>query len=730
MGEKKLSSIEGQIERVTYSDEETGYCVLQIRMHGRRDFTVLVGNIFNPLPGETIAADGEWTNHPQYGAQFKAVSYRCSTPATILGIEKYLGSGLIKGIGPVMAKRIVKKFKEATLEVIENNTQRLTEVSGIGDKRVAMIAAAWSEQKEIRAVMIFLQSYGVSPAYAGRIFKEYGSLSIKLVKENPYRLAMDISGIGFVTADKIAGQLGFPADSELRAEAGIIYVLHELADDGHVCFPCEALMQKCRQMLGIDLTVLTKIVASMAEHGVIIIEDLNGLDYSFGEDKKAIYLAGYCTAERQIAARLKNVLAAPCAARKVNTEKAIQWAQEKFVFKFAERQIDAIKKAAECKILVITGGPGTGKTTIINAVLKIYGALKTKVMLAAPTGRAAKRMSEATGREAKTIHRMMEYSAGKREFQRNDRRPLDCHLLIVDEASMVDTILMHHLLKALPLDATLILVGDANQLPSVGPGNCLKDIINSGIIPVVELNEIFRQAKESSIIINAHRINEGLMPQLRSATSDKLDDFYFVDIEDPQKALEMIIYLVKDRIPRRFNLDAVDDIQVLTPMHRGIIGTINLNLELQRALNPSEESIYRSGQHFHVNDKVMQIRNNYEKEVYNGDIGRIVDLDNEMQEMTVIIDGRKVVYDYNETSEVALAYAVSVHKAQGSEYPAVVMPILMQHYLLLQRNLIYTAVTRGKKLVVLVGTRKALAVAIRNNKTQERFTLLRQRLMH
>lgn len=727
MEAKPLSDLEGQIERVTYCNEETGYCVLQIRIRGRRELTTVVGSIMNPIPGEIIKMQGEWATHLKYGQQFKAAHYQCTTPTTVFGIEKYLGSGLIKGIGPVMAKRIVKKFKEETLDIIETSIKRLTEVPGIGEKRIAMIREAWIEQKEIRSVMIFLQSHGVSSGYASRIYKQYGQMSIKVVQENPYRLAMDIVGIGFVTADKIAGKLGFPPDSELRAEAGIIYVLHELADEGHVCFPYEAFMEQCRQILGIDQTIIEKVIAAVATRGDIVVEGSTVVDESFGADRRAVYLAGYYTAEIQLTARLKELLAAPKAARQIDAEIAIHWAQEKFAITFAPKQIEAIRSAATRKVLVITGGPGTGKTTIINAILKIYSAIKTRIILAAPTGRAAKRMAETTGHEAKTIHRLLEYSIQKRGFQRDGSNPLEGHLLIVDEASMIDTVLMHYLLKALPREATLILVGDVNQLPSVGPGNCLKDVIDSSVIPVVELNEIFRQAKESAIIVNAHRINEGMMPQFKPA-EDKLEDFYFVEMEDPQKVLEMIVLLVKNRIPTRFGLDAVDDIQVLTPMHRGVIGTANLNVELQKVLNPGEEGVYRGGQNFRVGDKVMQIRNNYDKEVYNGDIGRISRFDDELQEVAVLMDSREVLYDYSDLDELVLAYAVSVHKAQGSEYPAVVIPVLTQHYLLLQRNLIYTAVTRGKKLVVLVGTKKALAIAVKNNQTQKRFTLLKQRL--
>jgi exodeoxyribonuclease V alpha subunit len=488
------------------------------------------------------------------------------------------------------------------------------------------------------------------------------------------------------------------------------------------------LLEKCRQILGIDSAIIIKVITSVAAQGEIVIDDLSGITREAESGKKAVYLAAFHTAETNLAARLKSIITSPQSSAKIDSGKAIQWAQDKFSITFAEKQIEAIKSAAANKVLVITGGPGTGKTTIINAILKIYSAVKNRIILAAPTGRAAKRMSEATGHEAKTIHRLLEYSLQKRGFQRNNEYPLDCDLLIVDESSMIDTILMHHLLKALPKEATLILVGDVNQLPSVGPGNVLKDIIDSGTIPVVELNEIFRQARESSIIVNAHRIYAGLIPQLKSS-GEKLDDFYFVEQEEPEKVLEMIVNLVKNRIPKRFGLDPIDGIQVLTPMHRGIVGTTNMNIELQKALNPQEEGAFRGGQNFRIKDKVMQIRNNYDKEVYNGDIGRVVGFDDELQEVKVLFDNREVLYDYSELDELVLAYAVSVHKSQGSEYPAVVIPVLTQHYLLLQRNLIYTAVTRGKKLVVMVGTKKALAIAVRNNKTQQRFTLLRQRLM-
>ncbi len=727
MTKNQLVDLQGIIERITFTSEETGYTVAQVKVYGRRDLVTVTGSMVNPLPGEVIKMKGEWNNHPKYGQQFKVVFCQTTTPATVYGIEKYLGSGLIKGIGPVMAKRIVRKFREETLNIIENETEMLSHVEGIGTKRIGMIKKAWEEQKEIRAVMIFLQSHGVSSGYAARIFKQYGNDAIAIVQDNPYQLATDIFGIGFLTADRIAEKLGFAKDSVLRAECGILHVLHEMADEGHVYYPYEPLIAKCKEILDIDREIIVRAIGTIAAGNKIVIEDMNTGTDDCMENDKAVYLAGYHVAEKNIASRLKTLIHAPQAVRKIDPEKAVQWVQEKLSITLAEKQIEAIKCAGKSKVMVITGGPGTGKTTIINAVIKIFAAVKASIMLAAPTGRAAKRMTDSTGHEAKTIHRLLEFSVQKGGFKKNEESPLDCQLVIIDEASMIDTLLMHHLLKAVPVAATLILVGDVNQLPSVGAGNVLKDILHAGIVPVVELHEIFRQAKESSIIVNAHRINKGEFPNLQS--SQKLDDFYFIEQEDPAKVLELIINCVKERIPKRFGFDPIDDIQVLSPMHKGTVGAGNLNAELQRALNNREDGITRGGRNYRMHDKVMQIRNNYDKEVYNGDIGRIINIDAEAQEVTIKIDGREVTYDYSELDELAHAYAVSVHKSQGSEYAAVVIPVMTQHYMLLQRNLLYTGVTRGKKLVVIIGTRKALAIAVKNNKPQKRYTLLLRRLI-
>ena len=721
-----LTHLKGQIERITYTNEENGYTVVKLKTYGRKDLVSVVGNMMAPTPGEILDLRGEWSNHPKYGEQFKITHYRTEVPATLYGIRKYLGSGLIKGIGPVMAKRIVSKFGESTLDLIEKDPESLAQVEGIGKKRITMIKNAWEEQKEIREVMLFLQTHGVSSGYATKIFKQYGDQSISVVQENPYRLAMDIFGIGFVTADGIAEKLGFDKECEIRAEAGILYILHQLADEGHVYFPYEPLVQKCGEILDINRDLIARAIGANALANRVVLEDLNDAQNTFLENNKAVFLKKFHVSETGISAQMKKLLKSPRTIRAIDAEKAVPWVQERLAIGLSDNQVEAVKRAVQSKILVITGGPGTGKTTIINAILKIFSLLKIRIQLAAPTGRAAKRMSEATGHEARTLHRLLEYSMTKGGFQKDRKHPLPCDLLIVDEASMIDTILMHHLLKAIPPQATFILVGDIHQLPSVGAGNVLKDIIASGVIPVVVLDKIFRQARESRIIVNAHRINQGKMP-IRQNTHDK-SDFFFIDKESPEQVLGIILDLVSKRVPDHFGLDPMDDIQVLTPMHRGVVGAGNLNLELQNRLNPDAGGIERGNRAFRIGDKVMQIKNNYDKEIYNGDMGRIVRMDPETREVIISFENRELTYDFTDLDEIILAYAVSVHKSQGSEYPAVIIPILIQHYMLLQRNLIYTAVTRGKKLVILVGTRKALAIGINNDKTLKRYTLLEKRL--
>jgi len=720
--------LEGQIESLTYVNEENGYTVAKVRVSGYPETVTIVGPLLSPTPGEVLKMKGVWVNHPRFGRQFKVMSHQAVVPATVTGIRKYLGSGLVKGIGPVMAARIVKTFGEKTLEVIDEHIDDLHKVDGIGRKRIEMIDKAWKEQKEIRSVMIFLQGHGVSPAYAAKIFKKYGWDSIKIVSKNPYRLASDIFGIGFLTADKIAASMGFEKNAPARVEAGILYVLHQLSEEGHVYFPYEPLVDRCREILEVDREVIGKAVGAITLEDKIVIEDLNQDLEAFQPNHKAVYLKNFHIAETGIADQLLRLTASPKKMRQIDVGKALKWVQEKIRLEFAAKQIEAIQSAVSEKVMVITGGPGTGKTTIINAVIKIYRELGARILLAAPTGRASKRMSEATGYPARTIHRMLEYNLQKGGFQRGQEHPLEVDVLILDETSMIDTSLMYHLLKAVPSGATLILVGDVNQLPSVGAGNVLKDVIRSGKVPVVELKEIFRQAANSGIIRNAHRINTGFVPEL-TQEREGLGDFYFIEQEDQEEVLRIIMELVCERIPKRFKLDPLEGIQVLAPMHKGTVGTENLNAKLQEALNPSGTAILRGGRTFRLKDKVMQIRNNYEKEVFNGDIGRITAMDEETREVTVTYDGVPVPYDASDLDEIVHAYAISVHKSQGSEYPAVILPLLPQHYLLLQRNLIYTAVTRAKKLLVIVGSKKALATGVKNDTIARRYTYLAERLM-
>lgn len=721
-----FTEIKAQIERITYYNEENGYTIAKAKIGGRHDIVTVVGNLLSVNAGEVLKLKGQWHNHPKFGEQFKIESYESVVPATVKGMEKYLGSGLIKGIGPVMAKRLVSKFGLETLNIIETDIKKLLEVEGIGDKRIEMIQKAWDDQKEIREVMVFLQGQGVSPTYGAKIFKQYGKESIKVVQENPYRLATDIFGIGFITADKIAEKLGIAKDSQIRAKAGILYVLDQLSDEGHVYYPYEPLIEECKKILGVDKETIVKAFGEIASDKKIIIEDLNKEEIK--ENNKAVYLAKFHVSEVGIANILKTLIQFPKTLRSFDKDKAIEWVQVELKITLAENQKQAVKESIDKKVMVVTGSPGTGKTTIINSIIRIYRRLGQRVLLAAPTGRAAKRMTEATGYEAKTIHRLLEFSPKDGGFKRDENNPLEADLIVIDETSMVDTILMYHLLKAVLKESTLILVGDVDQLPSVGAGNVLKDIIDSGHIPTVRLTEIFRQAKESLIIVNAHRVNNGQMPMF-TYHRDHPQDFYFFEIEEPEKALEKIIELCKEKIPKKFAYNPVNDIQVLTPMHRGVVGASNLNAELQKHLNHSKDELIRGGKVLKIGDKVMQIRNNYDKEVFNGDIGRIIKIDREEQEVIVDYDGRPIPYEYSELDEIVIAYAVSVHKSQGSEYPVVVMPILTQHYMLLQRNLLYTGITRGKKLVILVGTKKAVAIAIKNNKPQKRYTLLKDRLM-
>lgn len=722
-------SLAGQVERITYRNEDTGYAVARAVVKGFLEPVTVVGNLMALSPGEILEMEGRWENHPRFGRQFRIISHRPVLPVSPEGIRKYLGSGLIKGIGGETAARIVERFGERTLEVIDEHPDELTTVVGIGLKRVEMIRRAWTEQKEVRAIMIFLQEHGVSLNHAAKIFRRYGQRSVAVLSQNPYVLATDIVGIGFQTADKIAGRLGFEKDSPLRAEAGIMYVLNAMSEEGHVYCPYGPLIDKCEELLGADRETIVRAFGAVSLGGKIVVEDVNEGPEEFEVNQKAVFVKRLHFTETGIAAHLHRIMSSTRNVRIREPDRALEWVQKRIALRLAPMQVEAVRRALSDKVLVITGGPGTGKTTIIQALIQVYGRAGARVSLAAPTGRAAKRMTEATGRPASTIHRMLEFSWRRGGFQRDDKRPLEADLVILDEASMIDTVLMYHLLKAVPAGATLVLVGDVSQLPSVGPGDVLSDVIRSAVFPVVELDEIFRQAKDSLIITNAHRINRGLIPETKEQ-GEALEDFYFIEQEDQDRALRLIMELVSRRIPGRFNMDPAKDIQVLTPMHRGTLGTTHLNRRLQALLNPEGDQIAKGDRVFRRNDKVMQVRNNYEKEVFNGDIGLIKSIDEENLEVIVDYDGRPVPYDFLNLDEIVHAYAISVHKSQGSEYQAVVIPLVMQHYLLLQRNLIYTAVTRGKRLVVMVGSKKALSMGVKNDKIARRYTGLAERLRH
>lgn len=706
---------------MTFFNEENGFAVLKVKVRGKREPVTVVGSLAAVNAGEWLAAEGRWVQDREFGQQFRAELLQSTPPNTREGIEKYLGSGLVKGIGPVYARKLVARFGEGVLDIIERHSARLEEVAGIGPERRRRIKAAWAEQKVVREIMVFLHAHGVSTSRAVRIYKTYGENAIEEVRANPYTLAQDIPGIGFRTADQLAQKMGVPHDSVLRACAGLSHVLLEATRQGHCALPTAALKDETGKLLlvqeGIIETALTRtLVEKQLTRETVAGEDL-------------VFLPALRQAEIAVAARIKKLAALPPAYPSIDFEKAAAWCEQRTGKALAPSQRAALRQALGSRVLILTGGPGVGKTTLVQAILMVLRAKKVRCQLCAPTGRAAKRLGEATGIEAKTIHRLLEVEPGRAGFIRNATHPLRCDLLVVDETSMVDIVLMHHLVEALPAHASLLLVGDVDQLPSVGPGMVLRDLIESGAAPVARLTEVFRQAAHSRIITNAHRINQGLMPETDEAGPDS--DFYFIERQEPERIVETLVELVKNRIPKKFQLDPFRDIQVLSPMNRGSLGVRELNVRLQAELNPprpEEPSVERFGWQFRVRDKVLQTENDYDKDVFNGDIGQVVNIEPEERELTVRFDQREVRYDYGELDELTLAYAVTIHKSQGSEFPAVVIPVATQHYLLLQRNLIYTAVTRGKRLVVLTGQGKALALAVRNQRTEGRFSGLRARL--
>ncbi len=720
------------VERITYQNAENGFSVIKCRAKGFQDLVTVVGNIPDVHVGSVLTMQGQWRIDGKYGRQFSAEKWEETLPATTYGIEKYLGSGLIKGVGPKFAKRIVQKFGKDTLEVIETDPDSLIQVEGIGQKRVERIKKGWQEQKEIKNIMLFLQSHDVSTAHAARIYKTYGNDSIKIVEENPYRLADDIWGIGFKTADQIAEKLGIEKDRFIRLRSGILYTLNKLSESGHCYAVRDQLIDTAVKLLEVEAPELEITLDEMLRVSDVIKDKVSPLGREGGlGHEEAIYLPPFYFSETGCAKRLLKLLSSERNTR-LDVDQVMARVEKNSKITYDEVQLLAIRQAVSSKVMALTGGPGTGKTTTTLGIISAYRMAGCKILLAAPTGRAAKRMSEATGMEAKTIHRLLEYQPAE-GYQKNEENPLQADVLILDECSMIDIMLMYNLLKALPDSMTLILVGDTDQLPSVGAGNVLKDIIASGAVPVVRLTRIFRQAQGSRIIMNAHRINHGEMPDLRGGRDS---DFFFAAQETNEAAADLVVKYCTQNLPRYYHADAFRDIQVLTPMQRGVCGAANLNQLLQEAMNPTNIFLKRGGTQYRLHDKVMQIKNDYDKEVFNGDIGIITRVDTENGELIVVYsdgtpsgcDGREVTYDVTELDELVLAYATTIHKAQGSEYPIVVMPFTMSHYVMLQRNLLYTGVTRAKKVLVLIGEKKAISYAVRNETTTSRNTKLAERL--
>lgn len=708
-------TLAGTIERVTFHNAETGFCVLKVQTRGKRDLVPVIGHAPTISAGEWITAVGIWFTDRQHGLQFKADTLKVTPPTGVEGIEKYLASGHMRGIGPAMAKRIVAAFGENTFEIIEAEPERLKEVAGIGPMRAARIVAGWAEQKAVREIMLFLHAHGVGTARAVRIFKTYGHEAISVMTEDPYRLARDIRGIGFKTADAIAMKLGLTKDAPQRLRAGISFALQTATDEGHCALPVADLVKLATELLDVEARLIRSALLDVLETSEVV-QDIIG-------DKACIFLSGLHAAERVIAERLLRRNQGKPPWQEIELAKALPWVEGKTGKSLSPSQAEAVRLVLRAKLAVITGGPGVGKTSTLDTILRILRAKGVQVLLAAPTGRAAKRMSEQTGLEAKTIHRLLEIDPKHGGFSRNEENPLSCDLLVVDETSMVDVPLMNALTKAVPERAAVLLVGDVDQLPSVGPGQVLADIIASGRVPVARLTEVFRQAAESRIVINAHSINAGRMP--KPAPRGEESDFHLIEIDEPEAGVAKLIEVVTKRIPARFGFDPVRDVQVLTPMQRGVLGARNLNHELQAVLNPSPRiSVERFGWRFSPGDRVMESQNDYDREVFNGDLGTVDRIDEEEGAVIVSFEGREVIYPFGELDTLVPAYATTIHKSQGSEYPAVVIPLTTGHWTMLARNLLYTAVTRGKRLVVLIGQRKAIGIAVRGGNMKPRWTKL------
>jgi exodeoxyribonuclease V alpha subunit len=722
-----VEPISGVIERITFHNEDNGYVVLKVRAPKHRELVTVVGNLSSVVAGEYIEAHGQWVNDKTHGLQFKADELKTTPPHTAEGIAKYLGSGLIKGIGPTYARRIVEVFGDKTLEVIDQSPTFLSEVKGIGPQRLERIRQSWQEQRGVRAILVFLNSYGIGTARAIRIYKEYGDRAIEMVKSNPYRLTTDIWGVGFKTADDLAMRLGLPKDSPLRARAAVRYVLQDLSTKGHVGYPEHGVIDETMRLTNIPPEIIRDAIEAGRQEDEFVRDRAPAATPQAAEEEW-LFLKPLFLAEVGVARAIRALAKGDHPLPEIKIESALAWVERTMGIELAPTQREAIRSATTEKVLVITGGPGVGKTTIVRGIIEIFAAKGERIALAAPTGRAAKRLSESTGCEAKTIHRLLEFDPGIGGFKRDRDNPLDADLLVIDEASMVDVVLMNQLLRAVPEWCCVVFVGDVDQLPSVGPGTVLRDLIDSGVVPVVRLTHIFRQASASYIVQAAHAINSGQLPV---SAPDPSGDFFFIEADTPEAVTDRIITMVRDRIPVRFGLDPFRDIQVLSPMNKADLGAHALNQRLQEVLNPPSGAIRqveRFGRTYHVGDKVLQVRNNYQKEIFNGDIGRITRVDTVDQELLVDFDGREVAYDFDELDELVLAFACSIHKSQGSEYPAVVIPLHTQHYVMLQRNLLYTGVTRGKKLVAIVGSRKALAIAVQRQDTAFRYTMLRHRL--
>lgn len=721
---RTLTTLEGRLERITYFNAENHFTIAKVKTLQTQNLVTIVGFMTSIHPGEMLEIKGSWENHPRYGQQLRIESYTVVLPASIDGIQAYLKSGIVRGIGPLMAQRMVDCFGAETFHIIENDPAKLMEVEGIGKAKADAIHRAWTSHHLVRGLMPFLQTLGVKPSLCIKIITEYGQDTEAVIRRDPYRLINDITGINFYDADAIARKLGVPKSEPERARAAIMHVIQQHINEGHMFAHIDPLTEHCIRLFQIEEAVIQNEINTLADSGELVVQKITN-----GTESKGIYLKSFHQAEVGLANRLKALLSVPVTPAGIDSQQILTGVQQKLALKLSDEQLQVLEELLAHRAVIITGGPGTGKTTLIRSISAILEAHGKQVVLAAPTGRAAKRLSEVTRRDARTIHRLLGYNLQEESFEKNQDNPLDADVVIIDEASMVDTLLMSHLIKAVPMTALLVMVGDVFQLPPVGPGTVLADMIQSGRIPVFHLKKIFRQAQESPIVLNAHKVRNGERPVLQPMDdTDGLSEFYFIEHRNPERVVSTIVELCRTAIPQHFSLDPVNDIQILTPMHKGVVGTINLNQVLQKALNPNPKLIEGMGNSFKVGDKVMHLKNNYQKEVFNGDIGIIRTIDKKNKQLTVMYDDRDVAYEPTELIEITLAYAISVHKSQGSEYPAVIVPIMTQHYALLQRNLLYTAITRGKKLVVLIGTRKALDIALQNDRPRRRNSYLANRL--